>query len=413
MRKRPNLVREVSSARPPRPGGDGPRLLGDECGPCGRAEAHRHQAAPRRTSRRRSRRASMFLDEARISTRLNHPNIVQTNEVVDDEDDLYLVMEFLDGQPLSRILEPSHRDALPLAAKLRILVEALEGLHYAHELTDYDGTPLNVVHRDVSPQNIIVTYDGHVKLVDFGVAKAADATTVTESGVFKGKVRYSSPGAGAVRDRRSPGGRIRRRDDPLGDPRRAATLAGPGGRLGAPRPRVRPDPTHSRDLPGSSPCARGDLQQGARERCRPRATPTRSRSGTRSSSYSREHGGQRRTRPGACHLLRRGAQASSRRHRRAGQGGARDLVRRGADDAPDSSARPGARSGTVKSVNEGRALGRVRFRHLVSAAPSRSRGIVFAAIAVLVVIGGIAALVPSQEMRRLRRRRPPTRARST
>ena len=136
---------------------------------------------------------AMFLDEARISTRLNHPNIVQVNEVVDDDEDLYLVMEFLDGQPLSRILEPHHTGAFPLAAKLRILIEALEGLHYAHELTDYDGTPLNVVHRDVSPQNIIVTYDGHVKLVDFGVAKAADAKTVTESGVFKGKVRYASP----------------------------------------------------------------------------------------------------------------------------------------------------------------------------------------------------------------------------
>jgi serine/threonine protein kinase len=136
---------------------------------------------------------AMFLDEARISMRLNHPNIVQVNEVVDDEDDLYLVMEFLDGQPLSRILEPSHTGAFPLGTKLWILVEALEGLHYAHELTDYDGTPMNVVHRDVSPQNIIVTYDGHVKLVDFGVAKAADAKSVTESGVFKGKIRYASP----------------------------------------------------------------------------------------------------------------------------------------------------------------------------------------------------------------------------
>jgi serine/threonine protein kinase len=136
---------------------------------------------------------AMFLDEARISMRLNHPNIVQVNEVVDDEDDLYLVMEFLDGQPLSRILEPSHTGAFPLGTKLWILVEALEGLHYAHELADYDGTPMNVVHRDVSPQNVIVTYDGHVKLVDFGVAKAADAKSVTESGVFKGKIRYASP----------------------------------------------------------------------------------------------------------------------------------------------------------------------------------------------------------------------------
>ena len=136
---------------------------------------------------------SMFLDEARISTRLNHANIVQTNEVVDEEGDLYLVMEFLDGQPLARILNPKFADAFPLSAKLRVLVEALDGLHYAHELADYDGSPLNVVHRDVSPHNIIVTYEGHVKLLDFGIAKAADATTVTESGVFKGKVRYASP----------------------------------------------------------------------------------------------------------------------------------------------------------------------------------------------------------------------------
>jgi serine/threonine protein kinase len=136
---------------------------------------------------------SMFMDEARISTRLNHPNIVQTNEVVDEGDDLYLVMDFLDGQPLSRILDPAHSSQFPLATKLKILVGVLEGLHYAHELTDYDGQPLKVVHRDVSPQNVIVTYDGHVKLLDFGVAKAAGATTVTESGVFKGKVRYSSP----------------------------------------------------------------------------------------------------------------------------------------------------------------------------------------------------------------------------
>ena len=135
---------------------------------------------------------SMFLDEARLSTRLNHPNIVQTNDVVDEGDDLYLVMDFLDGQPLSRLLMKEHTDAFPLATKLRIIMGVLEGLHYAHDLTDYDGRPLNVVHRDVSPQNIVVTYEGHVKLLDFGVAKAAGQTTVTETGVFKGKVRYAS-----------------------------------------------------------------------------------------------------------------------------------------------------------------------------------------------------------------------------
>jgi serine/threonine protein kinase len=136
---------------------------------------------------------TMFLNEARIAMRLNHPGVVQTFEVVEEEEDLYLVMEFLDGQSLSQILKPNHTEAFPLSAKLAILVKALEGLHYVHELKGYDGTAIGAVHRDVSPQNIIVTYNGHVKLVDFGVAKVADATNVTASGVFKGKVRYASP----------------------------------------------------------------------------------------------------------------------------------------------------------------------------------------------------------------------------
>jgi serine/threonine-protein kinase len=136
---------------------------------------------------------TMFLDEARLATRLNHPNVVQTYEVVEDGDLLYLTMEFLDGQPLHKIMRGEHRGRFPLPVLLHILVDSLAGLHYAHELTDYDGTPLNVVHRDVSPHNLIVTYDGTTKIVDFGIAKAADATTVTESGVFKGKVRFSSP----------------------------------------------------------------------------------------------------------------------------------------------------------------------------------------------------------------------------
>jgi serine/threonine-protein kinase len=136
---------------------------------------------------------SMFLDEARIAARLNHPNVVQTNEVVEEGDELYLLMDFLDGQSLARILGNKHRADFSRPKQLRILADALAGLHYAHELTDYDGTKLNVVHRDVSPQNIIVTYDGHVKLVDFGVAKADVTTTVTSAGTFKGKVRYSAP----------------------------------------------------------------------------------------------------------------------------------------------------------------------------------------------------------------------------
>jgi serine/threonine-protein kinase len=135
----------------------------------------------------------MFLDEARIATRLHHPNVVQTYEVGDDDDVLYLAMEYLEGQPLQKILavRDGREPTLPLL--VRILADTLAGLHYAHELSDYDGTPLRIVHRDVSPHNVFVTYDGLVKLVDFGVAKAADVSNNTASGVFKGKVRYAAP----------------------------------------------------------------------------------------------------------------------------------------------------------------------------------------------------------------------------
>jgi serine/threonine-protein kinase len=136
---------------------------------------------------------SMFLDEARIATRLNHPNVVQTLEAVEDGESLYLTMEYVEGQALQNIVRGPKRALVPLAVQLHILADVLAALHYAHTLTDYDGTPLNVVHRDVSPHNVLVTYEGGVKLVDFGIAKAADAKTVTESGVFKGKVRFSSP----------------------------------------------------------------------------------------------------------------------------------------------------------------------------------------------------------------------------
>ncbi len=148
---------------------------------------------------------SMFLDEARVATRLNHPNVVQTYEVVEDGESLYLTMEYLDGQPLQNIIRGPKREYVPVVLQLQILADTLAALHYAHELTDYDGTPLEVVHRDVSPHNIIVTYEGTTKLVDFGIAKAANTKTVTETGVFKGKVRFSAPeqALGTDIDRRS------------------------------------------------------------------------------------------------------------------------------------------------------------------------------------------------------------------
>jgi eukaryotic-like serine/threonine-protein kinase len=136
---------------------------------------------------------TMFLDEARLAARLDHPNVVKTYEVGQDGDTYFIAMDYLEGQALNRVLHRIKRANIPLPIHLRILADALEGLEYAHELTDFDGSPLNVVHRDVSPQNLFVTYDGQVKLVDFGIAKAAGALALTREGVFKGKVAYMAP----------------------------------------------------------------------------------------------------------------------------------------------------------------------------------------------------------------------------
>ncbi|HKU41138.1 MAG TPA: serine/threonine-protein kinase, partial [Polyangiales bacterium] len=137
----------------------------------------------------------MFLDEAKLAARLNHPNVVQTIEAGQEGDRYFLSMEFLDGQPYNAIWQGAGKaPAVSLSIRLRILCEALAGLHYAHTLTEYDGTKLHIVHRDVSPQNIFVTYDGQVKVVDFGIAKATVTTAVnTTPGMFKGKFGYASP----------------------------------------------------------------------------------------------------------------------------------------------------------------------------------------------------------------------------
>jgi serine/threonine protein kinase len=138
--------------------------------------------------------ATMFVDEARLAARLNHPNIVQTYEVEEQEGHFFIVMEYLEGQPLSQIRSRLARLGAQLRDnQARVLGEVLDALHYAHELADYDGRPLNVVHRDVSPHNIIVTYAGDAKLVDFGIAKAADSSSHTRTGVIKGKLAYMSP----------------------------------------------------------------------------------------------------------------------------------------------------------------------------------------------------------------------------
>jgi serine/threonine-protein kinase len=147
----------------------------------------------------------MFKDEARVTSRLAHPNIVQIFDFGQIDKDHFLAMEFLDGQPLHRVVQRITRAnvlgaSIPLDAYYAVVSDVLAGLHYAHECVDWDGTPLSVVHRDVSPHNVIITYDGAVKLVDFGIAKAAGRLTNTEYGVRKGKIRYMSPEQAACRD---------------------------------------------------------------------------------------------------------------------------------------------------------------------------------------------------------------------
>jgi serine/threonine protein kinase len=137
---------------------------------------------------------TMFLDEARLAARLNHPNVVQTNEVGGDGKRYYICMEYLEGQPLNRLFSRVGAErGLTRGMQLRILVEALAGLHHAHELADFDGKPLQVVHRDATPHNIFVTYAGQVKVVDFGIAKALSSSAETRTGVLKGKIAYMAP----------------------------------------------------------------------------------------------------------------------------------------------------------------------------------------------------------------------------
>jgi eukaryotic-like serine/threonine-protein kinase len=149
----------------------------------------------------------MFLDEARLAAQLNHPNVVQTYEVGTEADRHVIVMEHLEGQPLSRILRLAQGvdRQLSEAMFLYIMIGLLEGLHYAHELKSYEGEPLRLVHRDVSPQNVFVTYDGQVKVLDFGIAKAATSSSQTTTGVIKGKIAYMAPEqmSGAVLDARA------------------------------------------------------------------------------------------------------------------------------------------------------------------------------------------------------------------
>jgi serine/threonine-protein kinase len=137
----------------------------------------------------------MFVDEARIVAGIRHPNVVQVQELGSEAGELYLVLEYLDGENLGSVARSlwAREQRLPPALAAHIVAEACAGLHAAHELSDADGMAQYLVHRDVSPQNLLLTYDGQVKVLDFGIAKAADRITRTEAGQLKGKFEYMSP----------------------------------------------------------------------------------------------------------------------------------------------------------------------------------------------------------------------------
>ncbi len=136
----------------------------------------------------------MFLDEAKIAARLNHPNIVQIYDLGEQDGSFYIAMEYIHGEDLRRVWRRAEQQggSLPVPVVLRVIADAASGLDYAHKRSD-GGRPLNIVHRDISPQNILVSFEGTVKVVDFGIAKAVDKATHTRSGVLKGKYSYMSP----------------------------------------------------------------------------------------------------------------------------------------------------------------------------------------------------------------------------
>lgn len=137
----------------------------------------------------------MFLEEARMAARIRHPNVVPTLDVVALDSEVFLVMDFVQGATLSHLVRQAKLagETMPLPVLASVLVGALLGLHAAHDVTDEQGTPLNLVHRDVSPQNIIVGTDGVARVLDFGVAKALGNVSHTRDGMLKGKLRYMSP----------------------------------------------------------------------------------------------------------------------------------------------------------------------------------------------------------------------------
>ena len=136
---------------------------------------------------------SMFLDEARLASRIRHPNVVAPIDVVALDGEIFIVMEYVQGEAVSRLIQMSGNAPVPPAIVASVMYQVLLGLHAAHEASDERGKPLDIVHRDVSPQNILVGEDGVARVVDFGIAKAARRVHSTDGGKLKGKLGYMAP----------------------------------------------------------------------------------------------------------------------------------------------------------------------------------------------------------------------------
>lgn len=140
---------------------------------------------------------AMLIDEARLVSSINHPNVVGSLDVVYEADELLLVMDYIEGETLARLLVPSRKDTSlnppGVGIVARVVIDVLSGLHAAHTAKTLGGQPLNIVHRDVSPQNIMVGVDGIARVLDFGIAKAEHRRHVTRPGHVKGKFAYMSP----------------------------------------------------------------------------------------------------------------------------------------------------------------------------------------------------------------------------
>jgi len=151
---------------------------------------------------------SMFVDEARLATRFRHPNVVPTLDIVATPEDLFLVMEYVHGATLARLMRNAKmaRELTPVPIAAAVMSAVLRGLHAAHEATNERGEPLDMVHRDVSPQNVMVGVDGMARVVDFGIARAVGRLHTTQRGELKGKFGYMAP-------EQLQGGQVTRRSD--------------------------------------------------------------------------------------------------------------------------------------------------------------------------------------------------------